>query len=304
MTVNANKIHKAIEKGDPVIYRNARIEGNLNLSAVGTRFQELHSAGRHYVEVPLVFIDCTIEGDVVAFSADMSTRSSEKTSFSKLVNFEGSTFQGEVNFREAIFNGSASFSTATFEKGANFEGAQFRDKGHFRTTQFKGEVRFQRAIFQQEVFFLQANFYENASFQNARFHDLAHLSTATFHKYAELDNLLCRAGILMNYTKFKGRSTFTNGHFYGRNDVVSAQFWDLTDMTSCMFFGPTRFTKTSFNAPVDFSNSVFAMGQPEVEETTFFKTVTAEGTQYINSNALEGLFKSSPAAEELPPAEE
>ncbi len=188
--VNTDEIVRKLNRGQNIYYENAVIEGTLDL----TRLENVARADvRHnvsYVETHIAFINCTFEGEVIAYRMDDET-GIYSTVFERNVNFDNSTFNKGVCFKNTQFMGfadfgntsyksdasfyfvqfqsNAYFSNSKFEQNADFSYSQIYGKAHFSDAVFKGKTSFKKVLFESNAYFTMAKFGGNTVFDFARF---------------------------------------------------------------------------------------------------------------------------------------
>ncbi|MFD2248513.1 pentapeptide repeat-containing protein [Pontibacter ruber] len=228
--VNASEIIAKINRGEAVSYKNAEIEGDLDLTKLQNRKLkkevEDKNNSKEYISTvtaPLSFVNCTFRGDVLAYynpseGVNMVKGMNEvyNTDFEKEVRFQNCTFEKKsafkysafkqgANFAASRFSEEALFKYSKFSKAVDFSDATFRNDANFKYVDFPVMANFSGATFYDEANFKYAEFPEGVTFQKATFNDLANF------KYAKLSNPVNMKGASFNgsddfkYTKVNNK---------------------------------------------------------------------------------------------------
>jgi hypothetical protein len=191
--VQASEILEKIERGEPVVYTDNVIEGDINIGDLMLPVvriarspneikQEGLSENLRVVRSPLIIQGCLINGDV-DFS---NVRILEPASFSinriqGEANFLGSQFYQSAYFSYSQFNEDADFSYSQFNKDADFSYSQFNKHANFRESLFNEDADFSYSLFRRDANFGRATFSGDLSFEGSRI-DSLNLKDAKFSK--------------------------------------------------------------------------------------------------------------------------
>jgi uncharacterized protein YjbI with pentapeptide repeats len=263
--VNASDILTKIEKGEPTIYNDIDIIGDLviNRPKLPITYANLHTwkevvdrlapEPKTFVRSPIIITNSTIEGDIgfnntvfknqIYFygsvingtsyfvgSRFMNNNNFAKTHFERDAYFQASQFDRYAIFDESIFNGTAYFGRAKFDNYTYFSGTKIND-AYFYGAQFSNDTYFTNAVFGNAYFGTQndrttgANFGGFADFQCSRFNGMTYFDYAIFQKEV----------------------TFANSLFKGRTDFYGSQFKDDALFKHTDFSGIVNFTRTKYN---------------------------------------------------------
>lgn len=163
--VSPAKIERALIAGRSVVYDNATIQGDINLSD--------YAAGK--VEGPFVCNYCTFNGSIIA----------PHVVFEREFDLSGSTIKGDVDLHGALFMKPALFKQTVFDQDAEFDVAEFNDLAVFRGSTFAVASGFNSAQFHSVARFGDAQFGDAASFSDAIFAAEALFGGALFTGVAE-----------------------------------------------------------------------------------------------------------------------
>ncbi|MEJ8803648.1 pentapeptide repeat-containing protein [Pontibacter sp. H249] len=229
--VSASEIIAKINRGEAVSYKNAEITGDLDLTRLKNMKLKNQKGDSKYstkeyistVTAPLTFINCTFNGDVLAyFNPDSGTnmvKSSNElynTNFEQDVRFEGCVFEEASAFKYSEFEGGASFIGTRFSEEALFKYSKFRKAVNFSSATFRNDANFKYVTFPVRVNFTGATFGGEANFKYAKFDEGVNFQKATFDgtanfKYAKISDSFNIKGADFNggddfkYTKLNNR---------------------------------------------------------------------------------------------------
>ncbi|HYH56666.1 MAG TPA: pentapeptide repeat-containing protein [Anseongella sp.] len=224
-TVSSAQIIRKINQGEAVEISNAVIQGALDLTELDNKAPETgkgnsSEAYKSKVNVPLVFRNCSFEGDVIAYKVlktngkrkkllewDSDSQVLYTADFSRRVIFEGCTFRGLSEFKYSGFSGEVSFSGADFSAPANFKYAHFSDRADFSEAAFGDGADFKYAQFQEEANFSSARMMDDASFKYAGFRKNVDFQHTSFQGFADF-----------KYTSFKQATDFHETSFRKGSD--------------------------------------------------------------------------------------
>ena len=198
--IKASDIIKQINAGQAVVYTNAEIEGDLDLTNLENREMKHSSENwfnndRDYestVEVPLKFTDCTFLGNVLAYYNIDRSNETYVAHFEKDVVFSNCVFQNASEFKYSEFHGTANFTGSTFNEEANFKYAEFSSGPLFGNVKFGDGADFKYTEFPRETSFEKATFQGLANFKYTKFRSPVNLEGIAFKgsedfKYTEID---------------------------------------------------------------------------------------------------------------------
>ncbi len=225
-SVHADEIIDQINRGEDVRYENRTIEYSLDFTAVDTR-QQVREGDSWFgwfgdedkfesqIDVKIEFINCTFEGDVLAYYNENDAV--YLAHFSQAVVFENCLFAEDAEFKYSEFKRKAIFSNSTFEEEANFKyaefsagpdfsGSRFEEDANFKYSKFKDQPDFSLTNFTEEANFKYANFPKGVTFEGATFEDLANFKYSEFSEPFNMDKVNFNGDEDFKYTKIEGKS--------------------------------------------------------------------------------------------------
>ncbi|MEP0987425.1 pentapeptide repeat-containing protein [Ekhidna sp.] len=208
-SVSASRIMEDIREGKNISYENVTISGDLDFTYMVEKMPDLpkkskwwNNGGSNTVEesidVSVSFINCTFEGDVLAYIHDDPSGYTFTADFDRDVVFKGCDFNRDAMFKYSDFDGTVDFSGSTFQRKSTFKYAEFDEKADFSNTRFDDDATFKYAQFD-----------EGGSFKNAVFEESWNIKYLKARGEFDIAGLEVRDDIDAKYTKINGRS-FTN----------------------------------------------------------------------------------------------
>ncbi len=223
-TVDAKEIVGKINRGEAVSYRDATINGTLDLTQLDNRKRREESGkwddSKTYVstvKAPVSFTNCTFAGDVLAYYHLEDEEETHTADFDEAVVFENCTFKGKTAFKYSRFargasfagsrfGGEALFKYSHFAGGPNFSKTRFDDAADFKYTHFREEANFSDAGFGGDAVFKYTQFPARSSFRNAVFSRHADFKYAKFSEPVDLSGVDFRSSEDFKYTRGGGKS--------------------------------------------------------------------------------------------------
>lgn len=237
-TISAARLIDQINSGADIALTNATITGDLDFTRINDRERENSGnwgkteSYRYHVRVGISFVNCTFEGDVLAYrnEDEGKTKSNgplHNADFHEDVLFRDCKFEESVNFKYTSFHADADFPGAEFDEKAGFKYTEFSEAADFNGMEADASVDFKYTNFDDEVNMAGAKFGGNAVFKYTKFPRGVDFSKATFEreadfKYAEfprgvnMANTTFRDEADFKYTKFSSPANF-NGTDFGRD---------------------------------------------------------------------------------------
>ena len=211
-TINASAIIRQIDSGQPVIYKNMVIEGELDFTNLKNRngsnksfdfFSMGNDTYESTVDVSLEFVNCTFQDDVIAYYHVERDNDTFVAHFEENVVFQNCIFKNKTEFKYSEFEGGADFSGSTFYREANFKYAEFSGTPNFAKANFKGDANFKYAEFPRGADFESAVFEELANFKYTKFTTPLNMKNTSFQgeedfKYTRVDGQSFTAYLLNN----------------------------------------------------------------------------------------------------------
>lgn len=164
-TIRADEVIDKINRGKNVYYKDVIIKGDLDFTKINDTDREDTNVFRSYVNSSITFIDCTLNGEVIAYKK--SNQYYYKTMFQRNVTFKDTKFKDVVNFRAAQFTGIISFSGSVFNENVSFRNAQCIGYANFKSTEFNNYANFKNVQFIGKADFNNVAFDEDYSFSGA-----------------------------------------------------------------------------------------------------------------------------------------
>ena len=250
--VEADQICAKIELGEPVIYDNVIIEGDIHLSRQDpskerpvnkNKGPQSNDRGKTsiFVASPIRITNSVIKGNA----------NFDYANFQEPISFEGTNFTNGVSFREARFEenadiaktehgGYVNFWLAEFMKDANFDNVLFKGYTDFRCVNFNGSASFSGSQFYKEATFYKAYFISQTTFNTVRFFRVANFGNVLFDDVADFE-----------YSLFNGYSDFRFARFSKDASFRGAQFNGSADFRDSQFKGEAEFQETGYRTDFD-----------------------------------------------------
>ncbi|MCQ8903310.1 MAG: pentapeptide repeat-containing protein [Methanothrix sp.] len=288
--VSAAEILGKIRAGEPVIYENVFVSGDINLSRIGkpvfspikivnsTINGSLMISGVEFM-TPLNLSGTVFSGGVVAtgasFGSDVSfagahlLRGAEftLTKFGGTANFVGTNFHGPVSMSYAQLSKVGSFEGAAFWDYADLSNAQFMDDTSFENVHFLGRVSFEFAHFYQLVSFWRSVFHGETSFANSEFSGTANFIKVSFDENAIFMGSRFSHDVTFSGAQFSKPAVFGLAAFQGFSDFSSALFRSVAFFGLAKLEDNTRFVNTTFYGDLVLTSSrIYSM---QLENATF-----------------------------------
>lgn len=227
--VQAEDIIDQINAGKAVRYQNAVILGDLDFTSVedvtpdkpyrllkAGRFGSTQSYSCH-VKSPVFFIDCTFQGDVLAYVHIDRKNETYNVIFYEDVSFEGCEFEKasafkyvkfekKANFEKTEYSEEVLFKYTRFSTDVSFAGSVFHDYANFKYTKFPESVDFSNAVFGYHADFKYTKFPEGVNFEDAKFNRFANFKYTKFSEPLNFDRVEFDGDTDFKYTTIDGRS--------------------------------------------------------------------------------------------------
>jgi len=242
-TIAAQSIISEVGSGQPIVYDNITVIGQLDLSRLeGPIGQSLAITNSRFLGPVLI----------------------EGLTLSQGLDLRGSIFQDNVSFARSRFLGDAKFSGVQFLKQADFADAYFGALSSFIATRFLGDCSFSGAQFDGDAAFLGASFAADVDYDNTRFTRSGSFRAARFEdvRFFETD---FSGQVTFLSALFSGNATFAATRF--QSDVVfrQARFlmgstFGLSSFSGLADFGAVQFNQTAFFGGVKFSDLAYFAG--------------------------------------------
>jgi hypothetical protein len=273
MVVPAAEILAKIEKGEPVEYDHAIIEGDLV---------------QDQLDLPVVHIDRTLyEVAVLKLPEVVKIINSP-------ISIQNSEINGCVNLN-CVFHSSVSFIGTKFYKYIDFKGTQFRDTANFRGTQIKGDAAFCGAKFNKSTSFMGTQFNRHAYFRNTVFDSDAlfggdgTISGARFGYCADFKSAIFKGEAYFVLARFEMDAYFTEGVCFNKKaNFRSSSFQFESYFNQAKFEGEAFFDeKANFVEDAFFSDARFN-SDAHFLEVNFFRDANFVNTTF-NGNVYMGM---------------
>lgn len=223
--VHAEDLLNLINDGRPVSFQNAVVTGNLDFSALIEvtadkplrRFRWMTQSYTCHVKSPISFVNCTFEGDVLAYRHDDRKNETYNAVFYENVSFEGSEFRSasafkyakfkkEANFENTHYSEEALFKYTKFSTDVSFAGSEFNGYANFKYTKFPESADFGRTIFHRDADFKYSQFPLGADFKGAEFRHFANFKYTEFSEPVNFEDVEFDGQTDFKYTSVDGRS--------------------------------------------------------------------------------------------------
>jgi uncharacterized protein YjbI with pentapeptide repeats len=202
--VDASEIIRQINAGRSVSFTDAEIVGDLDLTDLRNR-RNVGSSNNWFgsdsdlyestVEESVSFVNCTFQGDVIAYYNNEWGNDTFIAHFEGDAIFKNCTFRRASEFKYSEFSQRVDFSGSVFNHPANFKYAEFQDAPTFANTRFEDDADFKYTEFPR-----------GTSFSSATFYGLANFKYTKFRTPLDIANISFRGQEDFKYTKVDGRS--------------------------------------------------------------------------------------------------
>lgn len=237
-SISAEKLIEQINAGADIALTGTTITGDLDFTRINDREQENSGnwgnteSYRYHVRGKLSFVNCTFEGDVLAYRNEDEGKSRSNgplhnadfhkdvlfrdCKFEESVNFKYTEFHEDANFPGAEFDGEVVFKYTEFNEAADFNGLKADASVDFKYTDFEGEVNLAGASFGGYADFKYTKFPRGVDFSNATFEEDAAFKYAEFPRGVNMANVTFKDDADFKYTKFRSPANF-DGTDFGRS---------------------------------------------------------------------------------------
>ena len=188
------------------------------------------------VEVPVEFIGCTFQGQVIGWINDEKNGISYNAIFHDKAKFSKCIFKEEVLFKYSEFNGKVDFSENNYKKAVLFKYTNFSSSVNFEGSVFTHEANFKYTTFLKETTFIGSQFKRNANFKYTDFDDSVDFSNTSFNE-----------GANFKYTKFPKGVSFKNSVFSALSNFKYTEFSNPLNLAGTLFKGDTDFKYTTLD---------------------------------------------------------
>lgn len=214
--VEAEQIIQQINQGLDIYYRNAVIEGELDLI---TDLSNLFFEGdqrKSYIMSKLSFEDCIFAGEVIGYYHHSFSGVTYQANFEDTVSFKNCQFKQGVTFKYSSFLAEADFADCSFEEGAEFKYSKFNQKADFSGSRFADTADFKYAKFRGETSFERANFAGDGIFKYSEFPSGVNFSDSLFSGFADFKYTKFFQPLTIKGMKIAGNSTFKYAQVAGQ----------------------------------------------------------------------------------------
>ncbi|WP_460906473.1 pentapeptide repeat-containing protein [Spirosoma areae] len=229
-TVDAKDIIARINRKEAIVYQNATITGDLDLTNLANRREIRDGNWRgesqeflSTVEVPVSFKNCTFKGKFLAYYSENQDGKLLKTSnrvyntdFTEAVTIERCKFDDKAAFKYSNFSQRAIFTDNTFREEALFKYAKFRDAADFSGSTFQNYADFKYTKFDEASTFQKVTFERYADFKYTKFDERVDFGQARFNSNADFKYTHLPRGTNFDDTRFNGSSDFKYTTLDGR----------------------------------------------------------------------------------------
>ncbi|MDI9615787.1 MAG: pentapeptide repeat-containing protein [Methanothrix sp.] len=278
--VSAAEILGKIRAGEPAVYENVFVSGDINISRIGKP-----------LIAPIKMVNSTINGSLKIDGAE----------FRGPLNLSGTVFSGDVAARGASFDSDVSFAGAHLLRNAEFSLARFGGTANFVGTNFHGPLSMSYAQFSKVASFEGATFWSHADLSNAQFMDDTSFERVHFLRSSSFE--FSRFHQLVSFWRsvFHGETSFANSEFSGTANFMRVSFDENAVFMGSRFshdvtFSGARFSRAAvfglaaFQGFSDFSSSLFRsvafFGLAKLEDNTRFVNTTFDGDLVLTSSRI------------------
>lgn len=203
--ISASEIMDAIKEGKDLNYKNVTVSGTLDFTFMNEKADDMptrrwwdwnsSNSIKEDIKVSVNFVNCTFEGDVLAYFHD------ERTEHTFVANFER-----DVTFRDCTFDRDALFKYSEFEQSVDFSGSIFSRESNFKYAEFEEAANFARCDFDEEGNFKYAEFDRGLDFSGTLFQEDLNLKYSDIRGDFLIDNVEVKGDVNTKYTEVNGRS--------------------------------------------------------------------------------------------------
>lgn len=259
-SIPASIVLKQIERGEPVIYDNVTVEGNLttmkleNLSIISPIIiRNSYINGTVNFEKRRFMNEFEINGTKIQDNADFSG-----SQFNKDAYFIDSIFSQNADFRGASFRGNVFFWGTLFNKTADFSASDFSGHTSFWKSQFKGYAAFFKSYFKRTVDFSKSKFNDDSYFMDTQFNGIIDFRWSAFDRNVSFEMAQFNDTAKYNGSKFLGNTYFKRGQFNNSANFDKVLFLKDADLSNSKFLKDASFEETQFNGYASFLGSAFS----------------------------------------------
>lgn len=227
--VSAQEIIDKINRGEAVVYKDAVITGDLDLTKLQNMKLEKESdnkySTREYISTvtaPITFVNCTFKGDVLGY-VNPDGQGIKLLSGNNNNEVYNTNFTKAVRFQDCEFEGQSAFKYSRFKDNVSFAGSTFQHEALFKYSKFSGDVDFSNAKFKQDGNFKYASFPRTANFSRTTFTRDADFKYAKFEQQADFRKANFRGLANFKYTKVSRSFNLSQAVFGGSEDFKYTQ---------------------------------------------------------------------------------
>jgi len=256
--VESHNIIDKIKSGITITYENIIVVGNLDFTQlydkkaiiqeeeksftekITSYFININISGNKTIqcniEVPVEFIGCTFQGQVIGWINDQKNGIYYNAVFHDKVKFSKCIFKEEILFKYSKFNRKVDFSENNYKMAVLFKYTNFSSSVNFKGSVFTGEANFKYTTFPKETTFMGSQFKSNANFKYTDFDDSVDFSETSFNEEANF-----------KYTKFPKGVSFKNSVFSALSNFKYTEFSNPLNLAGTLFKGDTDFKYTTLD---------------------------------------------------------
>lgn len=270
----AKDIVKIINKGKPVLFVNAIIKGDLDLSDVEDTDMTGPNTFTAYVSNSIYFQSCVFLGDVKGngYKDIKGKKIPVKVRFFRDVQFMDCDFRRNVDFNDAEFLASINLSKSAFRGEAQFNNILcMGQRNQWWEMEADSTFMMSGSTFRGDLNLMDAQFKQDVSLQGINVNNLQISNLQTGGGF-DLSNSNINGFLLFNYGNCEGDVLLSFGNFWGRTDIIGTTFNEGCEMDKSLFYG---------NVKIDRSNFKHGL---KTDEAHFLLSPNREGTLFPNDS--------------------
>lgn len=261
-TITVEQLLSDINKGVPLIYRDATIDGDLIFTEAGQAVPLTPNTMVVTISTPLYFERCQFNGKVSGF---MDTGDTVRISrFMAAVTFQNCRFEAAVDFRGTTFEHHLTLNNSLFDQDVSLQAVRLSGDLRLEQTVFSSSLFLQEAIIHGTCWAKEATILGQFSAQQADFWQNAVFAGVTTHGYADFGLVHFRRSAFFEYGKFHHRINYSSTIFRHRAEWTKAQFDEAVDFQNAWFAFKPVFSDVTSHTNLDFTNTRFDGGAAEL----------------------------------------
>ena len=261
-TVTAEQLLADMATGNPVAYRDMTIEGDVNLTHVGTA-QLTPGTLLATINAPLYFERCQFTGKIIGFEHHGDTVRIAR--FTSAVSFQNCRFEDEVDLRGGTFDHHLYLNTSLFDQQVQMQAVRIGGDLRLEKAVFSGDFLLQEAVIKGSCWAKEASILGQFSVQQADFWQNAVFAGMSVQGYADFGLAHFRQSAFFEYGKYSDRVNYSGAIFRHRAEWTKAHFEKDVDLRNSWFSIKPVFSGVVKNDSINLGGARFDGGGPDNE---------------------------------------